>query len=161
MSPTTHPSNQKQLLDALAQRIRRMEHSHPESSPHARKSRSLGDQPEKSPTEKSSTEKSPTEKLQAEKSQGKQEQDQSHQIAETVRHGGWTDSSLRTSSLRTTGIPALDKLLAERGLPAGCLMEWLEPGMGSGADTLALWAAVRARRPNELLIVIDSRGDFY
>lgn len=28
-------------------------------------------------------------------------------------------------------------------------------------DTLALWGAARARRPNELLIVIDSRGDFY
>src|SRR3990170_2465711 len=102
MFPTTCPSNQTQLLEALAQRIRRMEQS------------------------------------------------------AAVPQGCWTDASLRTS-----GIPALDQLLADRGLPAGSLMEWLEPGMGSGTDTLALWAAVRARRPNELLIVIDSRGDFY
>ena len=68
---------------------------------------------------------------------------------------------VRTTGVRTTGVSALDGLLEEGGLPAGCLMEWLEPGIGAGVDTLALWGAARARRPNELLIVIDSRGDFY
>jgi protein ImuA len=131
MFETTSPSNQKQLLEALAQRIRRMEHAHHACSVPARKVRTNEQDP------------------------------QTSQVVEAVRDRCWMDSSLRTSSIRTTGIPALDHLLADRGLPAGCLMEWLEPGMGSGADTLALWAAVRARRPNELLIVIDSRGDFY
>jgi protein ImuA len=159
MSPTPHPSNQKQLLDVLAQRIRRMERSHPENL--ARKGLSFKALPEKTSTEKPQAEERHSKEKHLEKGQGNEVIAAVGRVIGAVGRGGWTDFSLCTSSLRTTGIPALDELLADRGLPAGSLMEWLEPGMGSGADTLALWAAVRARRPNELLIVIDSRGDFY
>lgn len=63
--------------------------------------------------------------------------------------------------VRTTGIESLDQLLLDRGVPRGCVMEWLPAGRGGGVETLALWAAIRARRPGEFLVVIDMAGDFY
>ena len=132
MFSTTCLHSQQQLLDTLVQQIRRMERS--QSRPSAPSGRAAR--------------------------RGTSCLSQPNSPLQEARESPTSDP-LQLASLRSTGIPALDQLLAERGLPTGCLMEWLEPGMGAGVDTLALWGAVRSRRPKELLIVIDSRGDFY
>lgn len=67
----------------------------------------------------------------------------------------------RFRPVRTLGIEPLDQLLVEGGVPEGSLIEWLDFGAGSGVATVALWGAARARRSEELLVVVDSRGDFY
>jgi protein ImuA len=61
----------------------------------------------------------------------------------------------------TTGCPALDRLLPASGLRRGTLVEWLAPGAGSGAATLALIAAREACRPGGLLAVLDAQRSFY
>ena len=61
----------------------------------------------------------------------------------------------------STGCDELDRLLPERGLGRGVLVEWLADGEGSGAMWLALVAAREACRAQGPLVVIDSRGSFY
>ncbi|MBN2475205.1 MAG: hypothetical protein JXB62_11390 [Pirellulales bacterium] len=60
-----------------------------------------------------------------------------------------------------TGCGPLDRLLPERGLRRGTLVEWLAAGAGSGAETLALQAARQACRDGGTLIVLDRRREFY
>lgn len=60
----------------------------------------------------------------------------------------------------STGCDDLDRLLPDRGLGRGVLVEWLADGEGSGAMWLALVAAREACRSQGPLVVID-RGSFY
>lgn len=61
----------------------------------------------------------------------------------------------------STGSPALDGLLPGGGLRRGSLVEYLSPGAGSGAGTLALCAAREACAEGRALVVIDRRRTFY
>lgn len=61
----------------------------------------------------------------------------------------------------STGIPALDDVLPQHGIPPGGMVEWLTDGPGVGATTMAL-AGVRAALPRGgRWVVIDLRGDFF
>ena len=61
----------------------------------------------------------------------------------------------------STGSPALDRLLPEGGFRRGSLVEWLSPGPGSGAATLALLAAQQALAAGGALVVVDRLRLFY
>ena len=61
----------------------------------------------------------------------------------------------------TSGSPPLDRLLPEAGLRRGTLVEWLFPGIGSGAGTLAMLAAREACREGGALVVVDRNRSFY
>jgi protein ImuA len=61
----------------------------------------------------------------------------------------------------STGSPALDRLLPAGGLARGSLVEYLSPGPGSGAGTLALAAAREAYREGGALVVVDRSRTFY
>lgn len=67
---------------------------------------------------------------------------------------------LRVSS----GWPALDALLPERGFLRGSLVEWLAEGPGSGAGSLALhvaWQASQQASQARAVVILDRRGEFY
>src|SRR5215204_3389676 len=55
----------------------------------------------------------------------------------------------------STGSEALDRLLPAGGLRRGTLVEYLSPGGGCGAGTLALAAAREACDDGRALIVLD------
>jgi len=59
-----------------------------------------------------------------------------------------------------SGCNALDHLLPEGGFRRGTLVEWLSPGEGIGAGTLALLAARGACQNGRMLAVLDPRGEF-
>jgi protein ImuA len=61
----------------------------------------------------------------------------------------------------STGFPALDRLLAGRGLRSGSLVEWRGERDGSGAETLAFAVAANLLRDDGALVVIDDERDFY
>ena len=61
----------------------------------------------------------------------------------------------------SSGIEPLDRLLPERGFRRGTLVEWLGPGEGGAAGTLALLAACRACAEGRALVVVDRHGEFY
>ena len=61
---------------------------------------------------------------------------------------------------RPTGFPALDRLLAGRGLRPGSVVEWRGARTGGGAMTLALAVAAHLVRDDGTLVVLDD-GDFY
>jgi hypothetical protein len=61
----------------------------------------------------------------------------------------------------STGSPALDRLLPGGGHARGSLVEYLSPGAGSGAGTLALAAAREACAEGRALVVVDRSGTFY
>src|SRR5688500_2504040 len=63
--------------------------------------------------------------------------------------------------LVSTGAPPLDRLLPGGGLRRGSLVEYLSPGAGSGAGTLALGAAREACRDARALVVVDRCRTFY
>jgi protein ImuA len=67
------------------------------------------------------------------------------------------DESKRTVS---SGSAALDDILPKGGFCRGTLVEWLSPGEGAGAWTLALLAAREACRDGGALVVLDRRGEF-
>ncbi|MDB5388707.1 MAG: hypothetical protein JWM11_4353 [Planctomycetaceae bacterium] len=65
----------------------------------------------------------------------------------------------------STGIPALDALLPQRGLSRGCIVEWLISDVGTGAATLAL-SGVRAALEDMsgkmgCWVVIDLQRQFF
>jgi protein ImuA len=60
----------------------------------------------------------------------------------------------------TTGCDVLDNLLPEKGLRRGSLVEWLSPGDGTGAGTLALLAACAACSDGRAVVVLDHRREF-
>lgn len=61
----------------------------------------------------------------------------------------------------STGNPALDRLLPERGFRRGTLVEWLSPHRASGAATLALLTARGVLAAGGALVVVDRRREFY
>lgn len=61
----------------------------------------------------------------------------------------------------SSGLPELDAVLAAGGFSRGSLVEWLVPGPGSGAGTLALAAVREACRDGPPLVVVDGSGRFY
>ncbi|HEY1602881.1 MAG TPA: hypothetical protein VGG64_24970 [Pirellulales bacterium] len=61
----------------------------------------------------------------------------------------------------STGCQELDQTLPQKGLCRGTLVEWLAPGPGSGAGSLALAAAREACRHGGPLVVIDRAACFY
>ena len=75
------------------------------------------------------------------------------------------------STVVSSGLPSLDRLLRHRGVRLGTLMEWLEAdgdGMASasGATTLALAVAVHLQAANELserrpVVLVDRARSFY
>lgn len=67
-----------------------------------------------------------------------------------------------TGEACSTGVPALDQLLPQRGLKTGSLTEWMSDS-AEGGLTFALLAASRAlkARDTALLAVIDRDGEFY
>jgi protein ImuA len=60
----------------------------------------------------------------------------------------------------SSGIPELDRILPDRGFARGSLVEWLSPGAGSGASSLALRSALLACRTGQA-IVVDQQQTFY
>src|SRR5688572_28208661 len=63
--------------------------------------------------------------------------------------------------LISTGSPPLERLLPGGGLRPGSLVEYLSPGAGSGAGTLALAAAREACSDTRTLVVVDRSRTFY
>ena len=61
----------------------------------------------------------------------------------------------------SSGCAELDHLLPAGGVRRGTLLEWLSPGAGGGAGTLALMVAREACRAGGALVVVDRRGEFY
>jgi protein ImuA len=63
----------------------------------------------------------------------------------------------------STGFEELDRILGDRGLKRGSLIEWAGVGEseGSGAATLALTIAANVLRHDGALMVIDQAGEFY
>jgi hypothetical protein len=59
------------------------------------------------------------------------------------------------------GIPALDGLLSDRGLPAGSLVELVSTADGAGAWTLGLILARQAVGELKTLVVVDGSQCFY
>ncbi len=65
------------------------------------------------------------------------------------------------ASVVSSGLFELDARLPQRGFARGSLIEWLVPGVGCGAGTLALAAAREACRAGPPLVVVDRSGRFY
>jgi hypothetical protein len=63
--------------------------------------------------------------------------------------------------LISTGSPPLDQLLPGGGLRPGSLVEYLSPGAGSGAGTLALAAAREACQDTHTLVIVDRSRTFH
>lgn len=61
----------------------------------------------------------------------------------------------------SSGYRCLDKLLPGQGFHRGTLVEWLTPGDGSGAESLAFLAAREACREGGVLVVFDQAKQFY
>jgi len=61
----------------------------------------------------------------------------------------------------TTGCSPLDRILPQRGLYQGSLVEWLVRGDGTAVETLAMLAAREASRERGAVVVIDPNGEFY
>lgn len=70
------------------------------------------------------------------------------------------EASRRSHEVVSSGCPALDPFLPDKGLVRGSLVEWLSAKPGSGASILALKAAGAACQPTGELVVID-RGDCF
>lgn len=56
---------------------------------------------------------------------------------------------------------SLDRLLPDKGLSWGTLLEWLSDGAGTGTATLALTVAAHIVQNGGALVVIDGKQEFY
>ena len=72
-------------------------------------------------------------------------------------HRGLREGERRVAS---TGIPALDELLPERGLRRGALSEWIGAEVGCGVLSLAMRVAAAAQSDGPLIIV-DTKKTLY
>jgi len=70
-------------------------------------------------------------------------------------------ASLERISALSSGCPALDRALPEKGFRPGTLVEWLSRGAGDGTATLAFRAAAEACRDRGAVVVLDRTGEFY
>jgi protein ImuA len=85
-----------------------------------------------------------------------------HDLSCLLRH--WEQAGRQPTNGRgivCTGLPALDGLLPDRGLPSGTIIEWLGVGSGHGATTLALKVAGNLLQGDSTCFVIDERREFY
>lgn len=73
----------------------------------------------------------------------------------------WESPRRTCGAIVSSGYPAFDRLLAERGFRRGGLVEYLEPADGCGAASLALAAASRALGEHAPLVIVDPSGEFY
>lgn len=77
------------------------------------------------------------------------------------RRDAGNDTEPVSTGVVSTGVEGFDRLLPEKGLRRGTLVEWFAEGQGSGAGTLAITAARQAMHDRGVLVVIDPAGDFY
>lgn len=87
-----------------------------------------------------------------------------HDLLDSLRHQiTQCEGSRRQADAEpvSTACPALDRLLPGGGLTRGTLVEWLTGGEGGGTVALALRVAREACRDLGVLVVVDSRGEFY
>lgn len=61
----------------------------------------------------------------------------------------------------STGLSVLDDLLPDKGIQPGSIIEWLSPGPGSGAGTLAFLIAAHQMGDEGMLVIIDPQANFY
>ena len=66
----------------------------------------------------------------------------------------------QAANVVSTGVPALNDILPDRGLLRGTLSEWIAAAPGSGAASLAMRAAGQAQQDGPLIIV-EHRKLFY
>jgi hypothetical protein len=93
------------------------------------------------------------------------------QLAQWEGAARWRQSREDPASLErvpalSSGCPALDRVLPEKGFRPGTLVEWLFCGEGDGTATLAFRAAARAFRAaigsgRGAVVVLDRTGEFY
>lgn len=67
----------------------------------------------------------------------------------------------RSERIVSTGIPPLDALLPEGGVPPGTIIECLSAATGSGSETLAMIVAGHVMGEQGVCVVIDRSGSFY
>ncbi|MBI3861326.1 MAG: hypothetical protein HY290_05470 [Planctomycetia bacterium] len=65
------------------------------------------------------------------------------------------------NGVSSTGVEALDGLLAPAVFRPGMVVEWIASGTGSGAARLAAAMAVQALNAGGALVVVDDRREFY
>ncbi|MBP89248.1 MAG: hypothetical protein CMJ64_21450 [Planctomycetaceae bacterium] len=82
-------------------------------------------------------------------------------LAEQLRRIERGQPTRATSKLVSTGLSVLDDLLPDRGIQPGSIIEWLSPGPGSGAETLAFLIAGHHMCDDGTLVVIDPQSSFY
>jgi hypothetical protein len=70
-------------------------------------------------------------------------------------------ASLERMPALSSGCPALDRALPEKGFRPGTLVEWLFRSEGDGTATLVFCAAARAGSGGGAVVVLDRTGEFY
>jgi protein ImuA len=88
------------------------------------------------------------------------------QLAQWEGAAAWRQSMEDPASLEriptlSSGCPALDRALPEKGFRPGTLVEWLFRGEGDGTATLVFRAAAGAFRGGGAVVVLDRMGEFY
>ncbi len=88
------------------------------------------------------------------------------QLARWEGAASWRQSledpaSLERVAALSSGCPALDRALPEKGFRPGTLVEWLSRGEGDGTATLAFHAAATTCRGGGAVVVLDRTGEFY
>lgn len=68
---------------------------------------------------------------------------------------------LKRGEVFSTGCPALDRVLPDRGLARGSLLECLDERTGSGAETLAVVLTRAVGRAHGIVVIIDRQRQFY
>jgi len=82
-------------------------------------------------------------------------------LKEKLRRWERRERSSAATTVLSTGLPDLDRLLPQGGLMPGTLWEWLSAGEGAGSTTLTLLLAARVQAQGGALVVIDERREFY
>lgn len=82
-------------------------------------------------------------------------------LAEQLRRIEHSQPKRAPARLVSTGLSVLDDLLPDGGIQPGSIIEWLSPGPGSGAATLAFVIAAWQMRDGGTLVVIDPQAKFY
>jgi protein ImuA len=83
------------------------------------------------------------------------------ELTQQMRRFGCSVSPMRAATPpRSTGIVPLDRLLPEKGLEPGTLVEWLSDGAGTGAGTLALAVLGELLGTHSTCVVVDPEQTF-